>query len=71
MPGLKCALCDAEFFPVSEAWGHRMCGDCIAASIQLALDPDLLSSERKPARRATPVADGAGVEAPGRDQRAA
>jgi hypothetical protein len=52
-----CSLCAMPFFPQSSAWG-QICGQCIAARIEMSLMPGgLHQAHRKPLRRAVEGAD--------------
>ena len=52
MAALTCEVCGSPFYSVGAAWGTSVCGNCIAARIELALSAPLLAGERKPVRRA-------------------
>ena len=49
----SCLLCGASFSAQVPGWGDAICGDCIAAHIEMALMEDLSTLERKPLRRAS------------------
>jgi hypothetical protein len=48
-----CLLCGASFSPQVPGWGNAVCGNCIAAQIELALMGGLSLTDRKPLRRAS------------------
>ena len=48
-----CLSCGASFSPQVPGWGDVVCGNCIAAQIELALMGGLSLTDRKPLRRAS------------------
>lgn len=53
----KCNECGCDFDAQGSAWGNAICGDCIAAQIEMSLMGNVLVAERKPMRRASGPAD--------------
>jgi hypothetical protein len=47
-----CSTCSEEYQPMTPTWPEGVCGECIAARIQLLLLRSVMDDERKPMRRA-------------------
>jgi hypothetical protein len=47
-----CGTCSEEYRPMTPAWPEGVCGECIAARIELLLLRSVMGDQRKPMRRA-------------------